>query len=115
MDNIPRNLHNILDMLFTNNAVRNFNLYSEKSGLVLKIRFNDCNGGSNIPGMQTDHVSFMKKSPSRQNRDAQRYQKFNSDRRTTRSMKGKNSDSIEQPRSDEGHTDISIAMSHASV
>jgi hypothetical protein len=109
MDNIPSNLQNILDMLFTKNMLRNFNLYNDKSGLVLKLRFSDSNGGD-LPGMQGGQIGYTKKTRSKQIRDSERLQTF-SDRRFTRSMTNDEQDnSIEQPRNVSTSSDTITGM-----
>ena len=99
---MPKSLINILDTLLDNNGIRSWQIYSEKVGVTLKIRFNECNStGGQKP--TTDlfegqpKVNYTKKTPSRQRRDSKRA----TSGRILRSMKQDNNISdIEKPRRD---------------
>ncbi len=106
---LPLNLRMLLDNIVDNNKLRSWQVYSEKDGMTVKLRFNsttEVQQGEAQMGT-VDHISYVKKSPSQQRRDNSRAQQHGT--MTTRSQKARNdagSSSIERPRA---MKDISVS------
>ncbi len=99
VSDLPHNLRIMLDTIVDNNMLRSWQVYSEKDGLTVKLRFNSVTeaqqGESDKESVA--QVSYVKKSPCQQRRDTNRAQQ----RRTvtTRSQKLQTVDTpIERPR-----------------
>ncbi len=92
---LPKCLKDLLATLMENNTLRSWQIYGEKVGVTLKIRFGGHNNGSqDEPGNGTK-VCFTKKSPARMKRDNQRIQ----EKRVTRSKsKELAAENVELPR-----------------
>lgn len=91
---IPKNLKNILDMLVVNNDLRSWQVYSEPTGVTLKIRFDEAKNGGQAT--QSTKVSYIKKPPAQVRRDIKRNNNF--ERRQTRSQTKFEVEDIEQGR-----------------
>ncbi len=114
---IPISLQNMLDVLMDQNGLKSWQIYSEKFGVTVKLRFGQPENGGQVHESETNSsvkkVSYTKKSPSQLKRDQQKA----CERRITRS-KGKDKSKIEEndcelPRNDNSESITSPITSHA--
>jgi hypothetical protein len=96
-EDLPKTLRNMLTLLLEENGLRSWQVYSDKQGVSVRLRFqNTSNGGQEPP---VNNQSFSRKSPSRILRDGRKTE----ERRITRQMAKKEKDSeIEEPRGEIG-------------
>ncbi len=98
---LPKCLEDLLNTLIENNNLRSWQIYGEKYGVTLKIRFGvPENGHQTNDNNVLERQSFSKKAPSRMKRDADRMQI----KKVTPSESSSNdkNDEIEIPRGEEG-------------
>ena len=76
---LPLNLRMLLDSITDNNMLRSWQIYNERNGITVKLRFNspaETQQGEAQQGVGASggHLSFVRKSPSQQRRDNGRKQ-----------------------------------------
>ena len=101
VSDLPLNLRLLLDTIADNNMLRSWQIYNEKDGVTVKLRFNNGTGAKEGEAQQGNatggQLSYVRKSPSQQRRDSNRYQQRQT--MTTRSQKARTTDtSVEMPR-----------------
>ena len=95
---LPLNLRTLLDSIVDNNMLRSWQVYSEKDGLTVKLRFNSMGEAPQGENENGTNIAYVKKSPSQQRRDTNRAQ--NKRTMITRSQKSQVNTSVERPRED---------------
>ncbi len=98
---IPKSLKNILDVLFEQNGLRSWQIYSEPKGLTVKLRFAECQDGGQT--VTDSKVSYVRKAPAQVRRDTKRAEEY---QRQTRSMSKHAVEQVELPRRDSISDDI---------
>ena len=92
---LPNSLWNILDVLLGQNGLKSWQIYGEKVGVTVKLRFGEVqNGGQTVVGKE-DKICYSKKTPSQKRRD----DKKADERQFTKSQTRMN-DSVEEARQD---------------
>ena len=98
---LPKSLWSIMSVLMKENGLRSWQVYSEKVGVSIRIRFGQPENGGQAPMSEGSKICFNRKSPSQIKRDERKA----TERRMTRSranMKGDvAAENCEMPRSND--------------
>ncbi len=108
---LPKTLLDMLGVLLKENGLKSWQIYSEKYGLSVKLRFGQPQNGGQATGVDSNNkVSYAKKSPSQVRRD----NKKATERRKTRSAaKQMAENDIEVPRYEATEAMMSPSYMHS--
>ena len=110
---LPKSLWNILDVLLRENGLQSWQVYSQKNGLSVRLRFGEAQNGTPYVTPGNSKTCYTKKSPSQMKRDAKKAEERRITRQQTRSVQKKNDSQIEMPRGENDDTNNSPVPSQA--
>lgn len=97
---LPKSLRNILDVLIRDNGLVSWQIYSQKNGVSVRIKFGQTQDGGQCITSGNNRACYSKKSPSQMRRDDKKAQERRITRQQTRNFKESDHSNIEQPRCD---------------